>query len=383
MTKTKITIAPATPDQAAEIATLIMLAMNHDCCRHFAGPNHTLDDFHRMMTTLVTMDESQYSYRNTLVATTARRQVAGICVAYDGQHLRRLRQAFLNAAKSHLGQDFEGMADETSAGEYYIDSLAVRPEYRQQGIATQLLRAVIDRHGDHQPVALLVDRGNPGAETLYSRVGFRTVGQTTWGGHAMHQMLYPVKCGWCRHHPLEEKYHDEQWGVPVHDDRQHYQYLLMESMSCGLSWLMMLQREDVFRRCFADFDAYAVARFTEADVDRILQTEGMIRSRRKIEAMIANARAFVDVAREFGTFDRYIWSFTSGQSLVYPSHQEEWAVRNELSDRVALDLKRRGFKYVGSTIIYSHLQAIGIINDHREGCFRYKALLPGCTVVHG
>lgn len=381
MMNTKTTILPATREQAPEIATLIMLAMNHDCCRHFAGPHHTLADFHRMMTALVEMDHSQYSYRNTLVAMAGRKHVVGICVAYDGKELPRLRQAFYDAALTHLGRHLEGMADETGPGEYYIDSLAVTPEYQGRGIASQLLRAMALRHGMHRPLALLVDRGNPDAERLYRRMGFEAVGHATWGGHPMLRMQSPAKCEWCRHSGLEEAYHDTQWGVPVHDDRLHFKYLLMEAMSCGLSWLMMLRREEVFYRCFAHFDAAAVARFTTADVERILATEGMIRSRRKVEGMIANARAFVRVSGEFGSFDRYIWSFSEGRSLIYPSHRSQWVTRNELSGRVARDLKRRGFTFVGSTIVYSHLQAIGIINDHRPECFRYKALLPGCTVV--
>lgn len=381
MKKTNIKIGPATKEQAAEIASLIMTAMNHDCCKNFAGEHRSLDDFHRMMTELVGMEHSQYSYRNTTVATTGRGQPAGICVGYDGKDLRRLREAFLEAARRHLGRSLEGMDDETRAGEYYVDSLAVKPEYRGQGIARRLLRTVIEAHGDHQPIGLLVDQGNADAQRLYQRVGFRHVDDTRWGGHAMWHLQYPVKCAWARTDELSEKYHDEQWGVPVHDERTHYMFLLMESMSCGLSWQMMLKRQEIFRHCFAGFDADTVARFTDTDVDRILQTEGMIRSRRKVEGMIANARAFVRVAAEFGSFDKYIWSFTQGQSIIYPSHADQWVTRNELSDRVARDLKQRGFCYVGSTIIYSHLQAIGIINDHHPGCFRYAELARGCTVA--
>jgi len=240
---------------------------------------------------------------------------------------------------------------------------------------------MINAHGDDQPVGLLVDQGNPKAEKLYQRLGFRYVGDAEWGGHAMRHLQYPVKCAWARADELSEKYHDEEWGVPLHDEQRHYMFLLMESMSCGLSWQMMLQRREIFRRCFANFDAHVVAKFTEADVERIMGTEGMIRSRRKIEGMITNARAFVKVAQEFGSFDNYIWSFTEGRSLLYRSHADQWVTLNELSDRVALDLKRRGFCYVGSTIIYSHLQAIGIINDHRPGCFRYAELAQGCTMV--
>ena len=377
----EFSIVTATKTQAAEIATLIMAAMDHDCCLNFAGPHHDLSDFHRMLTELVASDVSQYSYRNTLAAVTRQGDLAGICVAYDGHDLHRLRQAFVEAAGRHLGRDFSGMDDETSSGEYYIDSLAVKSEYRRRGVASALLHAVIAAHGHHQPVGLLVDQGNPQGEKLYQRIGFRVVGETAWGGHPMRHMQYPVKCAWCHHDALSERYHDEAWGVPVHDDRDHFMYLLMESMSCGLSWEMMLRRREVFRTCFAGFDAEKVAAFTDADVDRIMQTEGMIRSQRKIQAVIRNARAFVEVARAFGTFDRYIWHFTEGHTLIYPTHAHTPVTRNALSDRVAADLRQRGFRYVGSTIIYSHLQGIGIINDHHPDCFRYAVLRPGCKCV--
>ena len=199
----------------------------------------------------------------------------------------------------------------------------------------------------------------------------------------MRHLQYPVKCAWCRSDKLSESYHDTEWGVPVHDEKQHFMFLFMEAMSCGLSWKMMLERREVFRKVFADFDASKVAAFGEGDVQRALRTEGMIRSERKIRGMIANAQAFVKVAAEFGSFDSYIWSFTQGRSWVYPTHQKQWVTRNELSDRVAKDMKKRGFCYVGSTIIYSHLQAIGVINDHKTQCFRYRELLPLCTVVDG
>ena len=372
--KKNIKIEPACKEQATEIATLIMLAMDHECCQHFAGEAYTLDDFHRMLTELVRMEESQYSYRNTLVAVTTKHEVVGICTGYDGGDLHRLRKAFFAAAKTYLKRDHSGIADETQEGEYYVDSLAVREEYRHQGIATALLKTFINAHGNDQPVGLLVDYAHPWAERLYRRIGFEYVGENAWGGHKMKHLQYPVKCAWCRDDALAEKYHDEQWGVPVHDERLHYKYLLMETMSCGLSWLMMLQREEVFAQCFADFDARKVAMFDETDIERILTTADMIRSRRKVEGMITNARAFVSVAEEFGSFDKYIWSFSDGRSLIYPDHQQKWVTSNELSDRVAKDLKRRGFKFVGSTIIYSHLQAIGVINDHQEKCFRYKVL---------
>jgi DNA-3-methyladenine glycosylase I len=186
---------------------------------------------------------------------------------------------------------------------------------------------------------------------------------------------------WCRKPGLYRDYHDREWGTPLHDERRHYEFLLMECLSCGLSFELMLRKRDIFRQCFADFDFERVATFTADDVDRIMQTEGMIRSRRKIEAMVSNAQCFIGIRKEFGSFDRYIWHFTDGKTLIYPDHQREMPVSNPLSDTVAKDLKKHGFKYVGTVIIYSHLQAIGIINDHQEGCFRYKELLHTSTIL--
>ncbi len=186
-------IVPASIEQAESIASLIMLAMNHECCQNFAGPSHTLEDFHRMMIALVRRDDSQYSYRNAMVAlddntTDGHPVVAGVIVGYDGADLHRLRETFLQAAKEFLGQDFRGMDDETQAGEYYIDSLAVNESYRHQGLATLLLKKLIDQKGQRQPVGLLVDKGNPGAERLYRSLGFEYVNDTTWGGHEMRHL---------------------------------------------------------------------------------------------------------------------------------------------------------------------------------------------------
>lgn len=385
MTK-KIIICEGRREQAAEIASLIMEAMDYDCCQNFAGPEHTLDDFHKMMTSLVEMDDSQYSYRSTLVAM-AGDDIAGCIVGYDGKDLLRLRQRFIEAAKTWLGRDFTGMDEETRAGEFYLDSLCVKREYRKQGIATKLIRRVIEEQSSNptahspQPIGLLVDHTHPWAERLYRAIGFRYVNDTTWGGHAMRHLQYPVRCREFGTEPLMLRYHDEEWGTPCHDERDHFMYLLMECMSCGLSWRLMLQKREVFRQCFADFDAGKVAAFGDGDVARIMATEGMIRSERKIRGMINNARRFVEVAREFGSFDKYIWGFTGGKTMVYPSHQTEWTTRNELSDAVSEDMRRRGFKYVGTVTIYSHLQAIGIINDHRDYCFRYKELTDAKLLV--
>ncbi len=187
----EIIIRGARKDEAPLVATMIMEAMNHECCQNFAGNEHTLDDFHRMMTVLVGMERSQYSYQNTLVAEFGG-VVAGCLVCYDGALLRPLREAFIAAAREHLERDFSQMDDETQAGELYLDSLCVLSEYRNRGIATALLRSSIvkAREMDIPAVGLLVDKGNPSAERLYSSLGFRNVGETMWGGHGMKHLVY-------------------------------------------------------------------------------------------------------------------------------------------------------------------------------------------------
>lgn len=181
-----IQIQEATREQAAEIARLIMMAMTDECCLYFCAEGHGLEDFLRMMTQLVAREDSQYSYKNTLVAMDGH-DVVGISVSYDGGRLHELRQAFIGAAKEHLGKDHTGMDDETQAGELYLDSLAVLPGYRRRGIARLLLQATKER-ADMMGlpcVGLLVDRGNPSGEALYTAVGFRYVNDSQWGGHAM------------------------------------------------------------------------------------------------------------------------------------------------------------------------------------------------------
>ena len=185
------TIRPAHPAEAARIATLIMEAMNHDCCQWWAGPHHTLDDFHQLMTSLVQRTDSQYSYLNTLVAVVDN-EVVGICTAYDGAKLHQLRQAFIDGARQSFGMDHSAIDDETSAGEFYLDSLCVAAPYRKQGIATALLKASIEkaRTLSMPSVGLLVDCGNPKAEYLYTQIGFRHQDDTSWGGHPMHHLTY-------------------------------------------------------------------------------------------------------------------------------------------------------------------------------------------------
>lgn len=186
-----IEIKKASPCQAADIASLIMTAMTDDCCLYFCGQGHGLEDFHRVMTMLVGQEHSQYSYQNTLVAMDGEK-VVGISVSYDGGKLHELRQAFIAAARKHLGKDHSAMDDETQAGELYLDSLAVLPEYRRQGVATALVRAT-KRRADQLGlpcVGLLVDADNPSGEKFYRSIGFRQLNETPfWGGHPMKHLI--------------------------------------------------------------------------------------------------------------------------------------------------------------------------------------------------
>ena len=186
----KIEIQEATEAQASDIAKLIMMAMTDDCCLHFCDEGHVLDDFRRMMTSLVERTDTQYSYRNTLVAMEGQK-VTGIAVSYDGGRLHQLRQAFIQAARKYIGKDHSGMDDETQAGELYLDSLAVLPEYRRQGIAQRLLKATKEK-ADAMGlpcVGLLVDQGNPVGEALYASAGFRYANDSHWGGHPMKHLV--------------------------------------------------------------------------------------------------------------------------------------------------------------------------------------------------
>ena len=185
---TKIQVARK--EQAAEIASLIMLAMTHESCRWFAGPQHTLDDFHALMTRLVEREDSQYSYLNTLVAMVDDK-VAGICTSYDGALLLPLRRAFIDGALEAFGIDYNGFDEETQAGELYLDSLAVFPEYRGRGIATQLIKATLQKGMEvGLPVGLLVNEENPKAEKLYRSLGFDYANDTIWGGHDMRHLIW-------------------------------------------------------------------------------------------------------------------------------------------------------------------------------------------------
>lgn len=182
------------------------------------------------------------------------------------------------------------------------------------------------------------------------------------------------RCKWCLSSDKMIKYHDEEWGLPVHNDRGQFEFLTLEVMQCGLNWNMMIIKREVFAQCFDDFDYEKIAQYTEKDIERILDTPGMIKSRRKVEAVINNAKCFLKVINDYGSFSKYIWSFTDGKTMVYTNHRGNVPSHNKLSDTISKDMKKKGFKFIGSVTIYSHLQACGIINDHEKNCFRYKEL---------
>jgi DNA-3-methyladenine glycosylase I len=184
------------------------------------------------------------------------------------------------------------------------------------------------------------------------------------------------RCTWCEGlYDDYVKYHDEEWGVPVHDDRKHFEFLILEGAQAGLSWSTILKRRDGYRKAFADFDPVLVAEYGDAKYESLLQDPSIIRNRLKIRSAINNAKKFLEIQKEFGSFDSYIWKFTGGKPLVNSwEKMSDIPAKTELSDRVSKDLKKRGFNFVGSTIIYAHLQATGIVNDHEVSCFRYKEL---------
>ena len=182
------------------------------------------------------------------------------------------------------------------------------------------------------------------------------------------------RCSWASG-PLLERYHDEEWGVPVHDDRRHFEFLVLEAAQAGLSWITILKRRDGYRRAFCDFDPAAVAKLGPADVERLLGDAGIIRNRRKLESTISNARAFLEIRKEFATFDSYIWGFVNGTPLL-----NNWGpgspipAQTALSKEVSADLRRRGFTFLGPVVCYAHLQATGLIMDHVTSCFRWLDL---------
>ena len=181
-----------------------------------------------------------------------------------------------------------------------------------------------------------------------------------------------TRCGWCKNDPLYMEYHDTEWGVPVYDDTKLFEFLILETFQAGLSWITILRKRENFRIAFDDFNYKKIANYTEAKFEELLLNAGIIRNKLKIKATISNAVLFMKVQEEFGSFSNYIWSFTKGKSIKNKRKTlSEVPATTELSDIISKDLKKRGFKFVGSTVIYAHMQATGMINDHVVDCFRY------------
>ena len=183
----------------------------------------------------------------------------------------------------------------------------------------------------------------------------------------------PVRCSWAKlSNPLYVQYHDREWGVPVHDDRHLFEMLNLEGAQAGLSWETILNKREGYRKAFANFDAAKVARFTPARVAKLLTNPAIVRNRLKVEGTVQNAKAFLKIQKEFGSFNRYIWSFVDGKPIQNRwRHLKELPSKTEISDAMSKDLKKRGFKFVGSTVCYAFMQATGMVNDHLVTCFRY------------
>jgi len=180
------------------------------------------------------------------------------------------------------------------------------------------------------------------------------------------------RCEWPKN-DLAIKYHDEEWGVPLHDDQKLFEFLVLEGAQAGLSWDTVLRKRENYRQAFDGFDVTRVSRYTDKKIEKLLQDEGIIRNRLKVTAAVTNAKAFIAVQKEFGSFDKYIWSFTGGKPIRNAwKESDQIPARTDLSDRVSKDMVKRGFKFVGSTIMYAHMQATGMVNDHLVSCFRYK-----------
>jgi len=181
-----------------------------------------------------------------------------------------------------------------------------------------------------------------------------------------------TRCTWAKK-PLDIEYHDKEWGVPLHDDDKLFEFLILEGFQAGLSWSTILKKRENFRKAFDHFNYEKIAKYDQKKIDELLQNEGIIRNKLKINAAITNAKAFIKIQKEFGSFDKYIWSFTDGKTIVNTwEDMSQVPATSKESDAMSKDLKKRGFKFVGSTICYAKMQAIGMVNDHLVGCFRHE-----------
>lgn len=183
------------------------------------------------------------------------------------------------------------------------------------------------------------------------------------------------RCEWALHNELMKKYHDTEWGVPQHDDKVLFEFLILEGMQAGLSWDTILKKRDNFRKAFDNFDYAKIANYSEDKIEILLQNKGIIRNRLKLQSVISNAKAFLSIQNEFNTFDKYIWSFINYKPLVNTWFSlNEIPSNTELSEKISNNLKKKGFKFIGTTIIYAFMQAVGLVNDHTTYCFRYEEI---------
>ena len=181
------------------------------------------------------------------------------------------------------------------------------------------------------------------------------------------------RCNWVSDDPVYIAYHDEEWGVPVHDEQRLFEFLILETFQAGLSWITILRKRETFRASFNNFDYKKVALYDEDKVASLLQDKGIIRNKLKVKSAISNAQAFLEVQKEFGSFDNYIWGFVNGKPIQNDfSSMTDVPPKTELAELISKDLKKRGFKFVGPTVVYAHMQATGMVNDHTTDCFRYK-----------
>ncbi|WP_196889094.1 DNA-3-methyladenine glycosylase I [Aureivirga sp. CE67] len=181
------------------------------------------------------------------------------------------------------------------------------------------------------------------------------------------------RCHWVSDENIYKEYHDNEWGIPVYDDETLFEFLTLEGFQAGLSWITILKKRENFRKAFDNFDYKKIAEYDEAKYEELLQNEGIIRNKLKIKAAITNAKAYMEVQKEFGSFSKYIWAFVEHKPIQnHFKSSKEVPAKTELSDKISKDLKKRGFKFVGSTIVYAHMQATGMVNDHTTDCFRHK-----------
>jgi DNA-3-methyladenine glycosylase I len=182
-----------------------------------------------------------------------------------------------------------------------------------------------------------------------------------------------IRCSWCEKDDLYRDYHDNEWGNPVYEDDKLFEFLVLETFQAGLSWYTILKKRDNFRKAFDQFNYKKIAQYGDAEIERLIQDAGIIRNRLKIKGTITNAIAFMEIQKEFGSFSNYIWGFTDGKPIDNnPKTLKDVPAVNEISDALSKDLKKRGFKFVGSTVVYAHMQATGMVNDHVEECWRRK-----------